>query len=476
MNRSSIPSIRCCHLVVFALLALAAYSAHVAPAAESQPPAPVERPRLLVLTDISSLRANEAEPDDGQSLVRLLLYANDLELEGLIATSNLGHGERVRPELLLDAIAAYAQVQPRLAQHDSRYPSADQLRTLVHAGQPHAGRKMPIDECVGANFDTAGSRAILRAADRNDSRPLWIAIWGGSADLAQALWRARAERSADDLRRLLSRLRVHAINDQDSTGEWIRREFPSLDVIVQDRAYRGMYRGGDSSLVDREWVQRHVHGHGRLGDLYPNYNGGDIFGRTHGPVRGVKEGDTPSFLFLVPNGFDSPRLREFGGWGGRFARAATDSSHWRDVPDLDLQDPRDPDPRTSSVYRWRADFQGDFAARLDWCIKSPQDANHPPRVRLAGPLERSVALGHAVELDASASDDPDRQDLSFEWSLYPRPAAPLRVEWSEPRGAKTRLVVADAPPGAVLPVLLVVRDSGDPPLTRYGRALIRVQE
>jgi hypothetical protein len=46
------------------------------------------QPWPLVLTDISSLTAGVAEPDHGQSLVRLMLYANEFEIEGLIATSN----------------------------------------------------------------------------------------------------------------------------------------------------------------------------------------------------------------------------------------------------------------------------------------------------------------------------------------------------------------------------------------------------
>src|SRR5258707_487692 len=58
------------------------------------------QPRLVVLTDISSLTAGVAEPDDGQSLIRLMLYSNDFDIEGLIATSNLGHGQKTRADLI----------------------------------------------------------------------------------------------------------------------------------------------------------------------------------------------------------------------------------------------------------------------------------------------------------------------------------------------------------------------------------------
>src|SRR5690606_32020171 len=77
-----------------------------------------EKPRLIVLTDVSSLSQQEAEPDDGQSLIRLMLYTNELDLEGLIATSNLGHGQKVRPELIEKVVEEYGKIQPNLLLHD----------------------------------------------------------------------------------------------------------------------------------------------------------------------------------------------------------------------------------------------------------------------------------------------------------------------------------------------------------------------
>src|SRR3954465_8202461 len=77
-----------------------------------------DKPRLVVLTDISSLTAGVAEPDDGQSLIRLMLYTNDFDIEGLVATSNLGHGQRVRPDLIRQVVAAYERARPNLILHD----------------------------------------------------------------------------------------------------------------------------------------------------------------------------------------------------------------------------------------------------------------------------------------------------------------------------------------------------------------------
>ena len=47
--------------------------------------------RVIVLTDI------EADPDDTQSLIRFLLYSNQWDIEGLIATTSIHQKTRVAP-------------------------------------------------------------------------------------------------------------------------------------------------------------------------------------------------------------------------------------------------------------------------------------------------------------------------------------------------------------------------------------------
>jgi len=447
--------------VVFLISALAQQEARTPPA----------RVRLAVLTDISSLTAGVAEPDDGQSLIRLMLYANEFEIEALVATSNLEHGQRTRPDLIRRVVDAYEKVQPNLLRHDPRYPPADALSRVIKAGQDRAGPKVTVEESVGEGKDTEGSNWLIECVDRPDPRPLWVVIWGGSADLAQTLWRVRRDRTAEQLRRFVSRLRVHAIGDQDSTGPWMREQFPDLFVITPRRAYRGMYRGGDLRLVSPKWVQANIHGHGALGDLYPNYRGGDIWSSTLGPVRGIKEGDTPSFLSLVPNGLGDPDRPWLGSWGGRFRG---ESCQLTDVPDSDLDTSSDPDPRMSSVYRWRADFQADFAARLDWCVRLFREANHPPIVRIEGPRLRSVKAGEMIGLDASGTVDPDGHRLTYEWTIYPPDARIARlVTIRDGASPAPRLEVGPVGAGVEIPVLLRVRDDGSPKLTRYGRIILR---
>lgn len=425
-----------------------------------------DRPRVIILTDISSLTSGVREPDDGQSMVRFLLFANEFDVEGLLATSNLGHGQATRPELIREAIEAYGKVQPNLKLHAAGYPEPEKLLAVVKAGNPVAGPKIPAADSIGDGKDTEASEWIIAVADKPDPRPVWVLIWGGSADLAQALHKIRATRTPEQVNRFVAKLRIHAVYDQDSTGPWIKQNFPSLYYITRHHGIRGMYRGGDASLVSSDWVETNIrNGHGPLGALYPNYKGGDIWGR----VYGIKEGDTPSYLALIPNGLNDPDHPEFGGWGGRFIPDQGNRLRLTDATDGDAA-PDDRDPRISAVYRWRPDWQNEFAARLDWCVQPKDKANHPPRVAIRGASERTVKPGAMVKLEAAASD-PDGNLLRYQWLAYPRVTPELKIE------ARGRSATVRVPPGASgeIPIVVAVRDDGSPALTRYARVVFRVR-
>jgi hypothetical protein len=176
------------------------------------------KPRLLVLTDIGG------DPDDQQSLIRLLLYSNELEIEGLIATASGTPGELkeaiIRPDLIRQIVEAFGQVQPNLAKHADGFPSADTLLSRIKPGNPRRG----LDQ-IGADHDTEGSQWIIRAADKMDPRPLAITIWGGQTDLAQALWRVRHDRGEAGLAIFIKLLHVYDIDDQDRIQPCIFENF-----------------------------------------------------------------------------------------------------------------------------------------------------------------------------------------------------------------------------------------------------------
>ncbi|HET9486426.1 MAG TPA: DUF1593 domain-containing protein [Chryseosolibacter sp.] len=437
----------------------------------------VLRPRLIVLTDISSLSQKEGEPDDGQSLIRLMLYSNDLDIEGLIATSNLRHGQRTRPELIRTVVNAYDQVQSNLLLHDKQYPPAKELLSVIKAGQPIAGPRVPVAESIGKGKDTEGSDWIIEVVDRDDARPVWISIWGGSADLAQALWKVRATRKHEDLEKFISKLRVHAVYDQDLTGPWIKSEFPDLFYIFRHHGIRGMYRGGDTTLVSSAWVENNIRSnHGSLGNLYVNYRGGDIWGGQLGRVFGIKEGDTPSCLFLLENGLNDPGHPEWGNWAGRFQKESAERNLWVEAVDSVDNSESDPDPRMAAVYRWRPDWQADFAARLDWCVRDYAEANHAPKFEVNKNTSLNVRAGRKVELIAPEALDPDNDKILYNWSYYPEEGT-YRGSYPVLKGrgkrASFRTPAVSGP--QTIHILLKATDRGIPALSAYRRFIVRIE-
>lgn len=298
-------------------------------------------------------------------MVRLMVYANEFDIELLLASAAGTPGELkeavTKPELIREIIAGYEKVLPNLRKHAEGWPEATTLRQRVKSGNPHRGR-----DHIGDGQDTEGSRELVQLVDAGSAeRPLNVAIWGGQTDLAQALWRVKRDRSADGLATFAKKLRVYDINDQDRIADWMRGEFPGLNYVLgkappardkREGTYRGMYLTGDESLTSKAWVEANVTSRGPLGALYPMKT--FTAPNKHGCL---KEGDTPSWFFFLPFGGNDPNDPTTPGWGGQFQREA--DGWWRDLPAKDGFDPR------STVSRWRGDFQADFAKRMTWCVE-----------------------------------------------------------------------------------------------------------
>jgi len=464
----------------------------VSAATESNVPAQ-RMPRLLVLSDI------EADPDDTQSFVRLLLYSNEIELEGLVATTSTWKRTSIAPESIHAIIDAYAKVHSNLLLHDSSYPLPAKVHGLVKSGRPVYGMKG-----VGDAMDSEGSDWIISVLDRDDDRPLWISVWGGANTLAQALYHLRATRTPAELDRLVAKLRVYTISDQDDSGPWLRREFPKLFYIVSPggdygtatwSAINTKVEGIDNTTISNAWLAANIQqGHGPLGAVYPDVSWG-------------MEGDTPSFLGLIPNGLNAPEHPDWGGWGGRYkldqpivpvekkstfiggvpipqeTRAIwTNASDVYVPPEHQLYG-RPIKPGAArfegdkvSLWRWRDDFQNDFAARMDWTVKPYAAANHPPVVVLRHAAALTVKSGEGFGLDAHPSHDPDGDSLSFHWFAYREAGSTDAVVTID--GADNSVIAWAIAPKVTRPetcqVILRVTDKGAPPLSRYQRIIVTV--
>ena len=447
-----------------------------------------EKPRLFVLTDIGG------DPDDQMSMVRLMTYSNQIDIEGLVATEVV---KTVNPDRIQQIVEAYGKVRDNLELHEPGFPKAEYLQKRISKGIPVGGM-----DGVGEGKDSPGSKMLIAAVDRQDSRPLWVNVWGGPNVLAQALWKVRSSRSAEALGKFVAKLRVYAISDQDNSGPWIRQEFPELFYIVTPGAnagggfhhatwigiggdkFHGRFDGADFELVSNEWLDRNIRSKGPLGKMYPRW-------------EYMMEGDTPAFLYLVNNGLNNPDHPNWGGWGGRYELYTPKTEKWFYQPETrpiwtNVQDEvlgRDGEWHTSNqatVWRWREAFQNDFAARMDWTIQPYKKVNHPPLVKLDNPTYIMAKQGQRVDLSAVGTTDPDGDPLSYQWFCYEE--AGTRGMSNARTGIKHEINGFDQPkawlevkssrvmpPGTgTMHIILAVTDHGTPRLTRYQRVIIDV--
>ena len=380
------------------------------------------RPRIIVLTDITN------EPDDQESLVRFLVYANEFQVDGLIATTSTWLRNRTSVRNIRDCVTAYGKVRNNLAKHAQGFPTQQQLETVIREGWPSFGMTG-----VGEGKDTPGSDHIIEVVDRDDPRPVWVTAWGGANCLAQALWKVRKTRSPEQLKKFVAKIRVYTISDQDDSGPWMRQEFPDLFYVVSPGGERSLeynqatwtgisgdeyYLNGPGhhiDLVSNEWLLENVRtNHGPLGAMYPKW-------------EYIMEGDTPSYMNLINNGLGSHISPGYGGWGGRYFFKRTYAEKrpiWLNTRDrVTTPDGKTHVSNTATIWRWRKAFQHDFAARMDWCVSEFKEANHNPRVVVQGDETKdvqhiTVRKGQKVKLSATGSVDPDGNDLKFRWFHY----------------------------------------------------------
>lgn len=461
------------------------------------------KPRMIVLSDMGN------EPDDQMSMVRLMLYSNEIDIEGLVATTSTWLRFSTNPQTMRAIIADYGVVRPNLMKNASGWPTAAALLATVHSGPTAYGMA-----ALKPDHLSDGAKAIIDAADRPDPRPLWISIWGGTNTLAEALIYVRAHRTPEALATFVAKLRVYSISDQDDAGPWVRREFPSLFYVVKPSLPDGneydtatwtgisgdvFYRnadGADSSLVTNEWLETNIRSKGPLGKHYLRF-------------AAIMEGDTPAFLNLINNGLDSWRDPQWGGWGGRYVWTQpygethpifsqgggvfprTDSKD--DVIGIDgkhhISD-------QATIWRWRAAYQNDFAARMDWTINDFAHANHEPVARIKGQPDQGVIrvegqIGQPIRLDASSSRDPDGNKLRYHWFAYGEagysPSGNVGdVQVTDGDTAQAVITPVDACRKAWFPsfttcpkdtyahVILAVTDDGSPNLTSYRRVIVHL--
>ncbi len=426
------------------------------------------KPRLVVCTDIAPA---DVEPDDMESMVRLMAYADMFEIEALITSVgwNCDPYPAEWAEYLQRVIEAYRKDVPKLMRRSGQqefmpledenkqqyigyWPSADYVKSRAVMGSIHGGIK-----AIGADNDSPGSELLIRLADEDDTRPIYVAAWGGANTLAQAIWRVKQTRSAEELKKFVRKFRIYTITDQDmqysmrmnrsySSHMWLRKEFADDLQFVWDE---GTWQE-QCELGKRHWQQHkdNIQGQGALGGEYPTYKWG-------------VEGDTPSFLYVMPNGLNNPEDPHQAGWAGYHERgmcADSLTTAW-----TSWQEP----VRSISVgykQRFYPDELNDFMARMQWAAEGKGNLN--PYIVIQNDTINSLSL------DASKSFDPDGDNLQFSWWQQPEIGkTKVKIEQADQPIATLR-IPADAK-GDTIHIICEVHDDGPYHLPAYRRIIIK---
>lgn len=479
------------------------------------------RPLVVVTTD--------PELDDLNSMLRLLLYSNEIRLAGLVYSSSVFHAEGdlqlgiaplrwPPPEYqghIHEAIDAYARVWDNLRVHDPRYPSADMLRAMVAVGNVRTVGDM--DE------PTDGSRLIEQVLNDPGSDRVFLQAWGGLNTIARALKsieeRARESGTWDAVYSdLSSRVVITSFGLQDDTFEaYIRPHWPQLEhrevaTLVWGYFAWEVVPDADRRYLEPPWTRAHVSSQGPMGATYRVWGDGrqmaagfdeaDYFGipdadpsvleaggyRLWCPLREpgswISEGDSSNFALLCDNGLRSWEDATYGGWGGRQVRNPEDPHQWtsalaEDVLPHGMEAVRMPDGRVINDYhaaRWFGAVQRDFAARLRWSVTPARaEANHHPTVRVDAETSVDAEPGRKLRIPLIAADpDGDRVALRA-WHYREAGTCPERAAVGMDQTVVEVQVPSSAGDGETLHIIVECEDDGDPPLVAYARIVIRVR-
>ncbi|MBS4461127.1 DUF1593 domain-containing protein [Aerococcaceae bacterium zg-B36] len=480
--------------------------------------------RTVVTTD--------GEIDDINSFIRLLMYANDMEVAGIILTSSMFHysGNSTKPPYrwtgttwIPKMIQHYEKVYANLIQHDVDYPTPETLQSVYRIGN--------ISDVGEMSEETEGSNFLAELILDNDTRPLYIQTWGGTNTTARALKtiQERYEHTAqwsEIKAKVEMKVVLYMILEQDSTyRDYIAPNW-NLTILSDDMNFGYFSYGWKNldtarkALFESQWQLKHIVGKGELLEKYAligdgHYLKGELdseqFGQesyliTHPECQRydfISEGDSPSYFYLLQTalrGYESP---SYGGWGGRFKKVHNQTYQNRAY---------DYNPATSrfeveySFVRWIQAIQADFAARAKWCTTDQfHQVNHYPVVSTIE--DKSVLAGQTVILNAQAKDLNDLP-LVYKWWCYEEVSTywdfshvqmieekrafggmefvmsihsdTIEKDWElDMEGIDTSTVKInipeDAKRGDTFHIILEVSNQCDTPLTTYQRIILTVE-
>lgn len=475
-----------------------------------------EKPRTIVTTD--------GEIDDVDSFIRMLLYANEFQIEGLIYSSSMWHykgdgkGTSFTSEMemtkniygaqtdlrwpgvewmnpLLDA---YEEVFPKLSQHAEGFPTADHLRSLIRVGNIDFEGEMEVD--------TEGSDFIKAKLLDEDMEPIYLQVWGGTNTIARALKSIEDEYKTTPewdavYKKVVDKTILYAILDQDATyRKYIAPNWPDLKIFYNSSQFwcfaydwkRAVPESQHELFEGKFMGNEIINNHGPLLKQYYSYGDGQkqegddehIHGDptklenaqwgTFGVYDFISEGDSPAYLHLIDVGLNNLNHPEWGGWGGRLVQSDSLPNRWEDGQNvLDYNPFTEKLDATYPQIRWVEAIQKDFAARADWCVMDYAEANHAPIVKALGANHINAKPGESFTLQVETSD-PDGDKLETKFWIYKEVGTYQGEADLNLNGNQVTFSLDDSSLGQ-LHIIAEVKDDAVHPMTRYQRFVVEVK-
>lgn len=449
--------------------------------------------RVVIMTDMTH--------DDGNSLIRYLYYSPYFDTEAIIITQQLPDfnynqdGPWIKVNNILDA---YQEEYEQLKRHNEDFPSYAELESVTKKGrgalpiiwltnekkfaQEIAGRYVEsewgditfhdwIGEGQNPNGepkDSEGSEYLQQVFDKEDDRPIFVQMWGGPITFVQALYRYRERNGEEKFKKLLSKIHIFGILLQDITFDYMIE----LDKV---QALKCSNMGTVTSTFQGERVNPgwFLHDNGHFWKYLNVMDQKEVNG--NGPMSAYYdhggEGDTPAFLYLISAalGLNDPLDPTQGSWGSMF------QSMGEQFPDgyfhtCGLE--------SSELERWILAVKNSFLNRLQYSTKDPDKVNHEPVAVTNGAGGNQIIRinekpGANIILDASGSNDPDGDEISFKWFYY-KEASSYKGQFSinEPGNKIQKLGLPYDIGNSEIHLILEVRDNGAHELVSYRRIIL----
>lgn len=327
---------------------------------------------------IRTIITQDAEIDDKNSLIHILLYSNEFDIQGIVQTASKFHWQGVPgietptklnddgktaidangnfdnpyrwpgTDWMFEYLNAYADVYDNLKIHEKKYPTPEYLRSIIKVG--NIGYEGEIDS------STEGSNLIKETILDNDPRTLYLQAWGGTNTIVRALMDIETIFSLtdewDDLHnKITKKIVITACGEQDKTYRtYLAENWPGIKFVNASQmgsyAYLWNLMPEDSSkdTLRADYMKKNLtRGHGPLLNHYGTwadgkYYEGEVEGSQFGsnpdllknwwgsicglgkykPYEFISEGDSPTFFMFFNTGLRSLESLKYGGFSGRY--------------------------------------------------------------------------------------------------------------------------------------------------------------